>query len=99
MYFLNKELQAEEIDWTDIQYERTRTRDSINNIKDEGIFIESKEILRKTGNPLALCDTMPIHNTRATTITTPDNQGHHSSGKIIYWRTQTQRRAEEETQR
>jgi hypothetical protein len=76
LYFLNKELQAEEIDWTDVQYELTRTRDSINNIKDEDILIESKEISRKTGNPLALCDTMPIHNTRATTVTTPGDQGH-----------------------
>ena len=67
LYFLNKELQAKEIDWTDVQYELTRTRDSINNMKDEDIFIKSKEISRKTGNPLALCDTMPIHNTRATT--------------------------------
>jgi hypothetical protein len=63
LYFLNKELQAEEIDWTDVQYELTRTRNSINNIKDEDIFIESKEISGKTGDPLALCDTMPIHNT------------------------------------
>ena len=53
----------------DVQYELTRTRNSINNIKDEDIFIESKEISRMTGDPLALCDTMPIHNTRATTVT------------------------------
>ena len=78
LYFLNKELQAGEIDWTDVQHEMTRTRDSINNIKDEDIFIESNEISRKTGNPLALCDTMPIYNTRsrATTVTTPDDQDH-----------------------
>ena len=25
---------------------------------------------------LALCDTKPIYNTRATTVTTPDDQGH-----------------------
>ena len=76
LYFLNKELQAEEINWTDVQYELTRTRNSINNIKDEDIFTKSKEISTKTGNPLALCDTMPIHNTRATTVTTPDDQDH-----------------------
>ena len=51
LYFLNKELQAEEIDWAHVQYELTRTRDSMNNIKDDDIFIESKEISRKTGNP------------------------------------------------
>ena len=45
-------------------------------MKDEDIFIESKEISRKTGNPLAICGTMPIHNTRATTVTTPDDQNH-----------------------
>ena len=44
LYFLNKEVPAEEINWRDVQYELTRTRDSINNIKDEDIFIESKEI-------------------------------------------------------
>jgi hypothetical protein len=73
LYFLNKELQAEEIDWTDVQYELTRTRDSVNNISNEGIFIESKEISRKLETPylIALCDTMPIHNTRATTVTLP----------------------------
>ena len=26
LYFLNKELQAKEIDWTDVQYQLTRTR-------------------------------------------------------------------------
>lgn len=76
LYFLNKELQTKEIDWTDVQYELTRTRDLINNIKDEDILIESKDISRKTGNPLALRDTMPIHNTRATTVMTPDDQDH-----------------------
>ena len=76
LYFLSKELQAKEIDWTDVQYELTQTRDSTNNMKDEDIFIESKEISKKTGNPLALCDTMPIHNTRATTVMTPDDQNH-----------------------
>jgi hypothetical protein len=85
IYFLNKELQAEEIDWTDVQYELTRTRNSINNIKDEDIFIESKEISRKTEYPLAHCDTMPIHNT-----------SHYRATTVTYWR--TQRRAEEETQ-
>jgi hypothetical protein len=54
LYFLNKELQTGEIDWTDVQHELTRTRISINNIKDEDIFTESNEISRKTGNPLAL---------------------------------------------
>ena len=34
---LNKELQAEEIDWTDVQYELTQTRNSMHNIKDEVI--------------------------------------------------------------
>ena len=76
LYFLNKELQAEEIDWTDVQYELTRTRNSINNIKDGDIFNESKEISRKTGNPLALFNTMPVHNTRATAVTIADDQDH-----------------------
>ena len=76
LYFLSKELQVEEIDWTDIQYELTRTRNSINNIKDEDIFNESKEISRKTGNPLALFNTMPVHNTRATAVTIPDDEDH-----------------------
>ena len=31
---------------------------------------------RKTGNPLALFNTMPVHNTRATAVTIPDDEDH-----------------------
>ena len=60
---LSKELQAVDINWTEVQYCVTRTRFGLKEITEEAIYEAAEECSKKMGIPLVLDNT--IHNTRS----------------------------------
>ena len=67
LYFLNKELQAEDINWTDVQYELRRTRKALQNISDDTLFASAQKLSETIGIPLSLTS-FPIHHTRSNAV-------------------------------
>ena len=45
MFFLSKELQTESINWTDVQHELTRSRASLDEITDDQLLKDTREVL------------------------------------------------------
>ena len=70
LYYLNKELQAEKINWTDVNFEILRTRQAINLISDDLILKNSQEICDHLEINLSLTVPLPVHNTRSTATQT-----------------------------
>ena len=60
---LSKELQAVEINWTEVQYCLTRTKFALKEITDEVIYEAAQECSKRMNIPLTLDNT--IHNTRS----------------------------------
>ena len=60
---LSKELQAVDINWTEVQYWLTRTKFALKEITDEVIYEAAQECSKKMNIPLTLDNT--IHNTRS----------------------------------
>ena len=60
---LSKELQAVDINWTEVQYCVTRTRLGLKEITEEAIYEAAEECSKKMGIPLVLDN--KIHNTRS----------------------------------
>ena len=55
MFFLSRKLQSQSMNWTDVQYEVERTRESVS-VKDDNQKIQAKvnEYCDKIGVPLEL---------------------------------------------
>ena len=70
LYYLNKELQAEKINWTDVNFEILRTRQAINIISDDLILKNSQEICDHLKINLSLTVPLSVHNTRSTATQT-----------------------------
>ena len=70
LYYLNKELQAEKINWTNVNFEILRTRQAINLISDDLILKTSQEICDHLEINLSLTVPLSVHNTRSTAIQT-----------------------------
>ena len=66
MYYLSKELQSEEINWTDVRYEIERVKQSISTIDDDKLRTEASIYSEKIGIPFNnLALELPIHATRS----------------------------------
>ena len=73
MFFLSRELQSQSINWTDVQYEVERTRESVSVKDDDQIQAKVNEYCDKIDVPLQLTLTMPIHQTRSTSSNSAAN--------------------------
>lgn len=66
MFYLSKELQSEEINWTDVQYEIERVKQSISTIDDDKLRTEASIYSEKIGIPFNNLELeLPIHATRS----------------------------------
>ena len=74
LFFLNKELQAEKINWTDVMFKLTRTRESLDNLDDNMLFLKSQEVCSKLG--VSLCLNIAIHSTRSATANAESELSH-----------------------
>ena len=63
LYYLNKELQAEKIDWNDVQFELKRTKQEIDKISDEHLLSNTNKVCNDLLG-ISLCLNMPKHRTR-----------------------------------
>ena len=75
MYYLSKELQHEDINWTDVSFEIGRTKRSIEEISPEKVLLEANDLCSKINVPLTL--SIPTHNTRSRTGDTEEAENIH----------------------
>ena len=66
MYYLSKELQHENINWTDVKFEIQRTRSSIGKISPEKVLNEANNLSDKIHVPLTM--NLSIHYTRSSRV-------------------------------
>ena len=66
MYYLSKKLQYENINWTDVQFEIMRTKNSIKEISPEKVLLEANELCSNINIPLTMSE--PIHNIPDTAV-------------------------------
>lgn len=62
IFYLSKELQSEEINWTDVQYEIERVKQSISTIDDDKLRAEASIYSEKIGIPFNLELELPTCN-------------------------------------
>ena len=63
MYYLSKELQSENINWTDVEFEVKRTKSALENISSEKALSAVHDLSKKINVPLSM--NLAIHRTRA----------------------------------
>ena len=68
LFFLSKEFQSESINWTDVQYELTRTRASLDALTDDQLLKDTEKFFESIGVPMYVnLDSFAIVATRSTT--------------------------------
>ena len=67
LFFLSKEFQSESINWTDVQYELTRTRASLDALTDDQLLKDTEKFFESIGVPMDVnLDSFAIVATRST---------------------------------
>ena len=77
MFFLSKELQSDEINWTDVEYDIKRTKQSISMIDSDKLCNEARTYSEKIVI-LNLELELPIHVTRSTAASSAHTYTHHT---------------------
>ena len=90
MYFLSKELQSENINWTDDEYDLYRTKDSIKKIMSQKALQQFEKVSDGADVPLSLI--LPSHNTKACNLWQETNN--KPVHQFLKWGGHTANRAE-----